>query len=306
MNLPDITNDGPAIESNKDSEPVQSELTSKRLTAGEIYSRASLRRMFDISDATIQTGVFRPKGSASIWLFVTEKKTGDRTPYRDLLEGDTLRWQGQMAGRTDGRIINHQAQGQELLVFYRKSKTELPGYGFRYEGPFVYIRHSSERPTNFVLRRAGNVMDAVSWDAADNEVFNPTNLEDARRRTLKTITQRRGQKRFRQSLLAAYDGKCAVTECCVPDVLEAAHIHPYRGPKTNHVTNGLLLRADIHTLFDCNLIAIQPDSMTVLTRESLRDSDYWAYNRRPLRLPRNPAEQPSADALRMRFAAAGN
>ena len=81
---------------------------------------------------------------------------------------------------------------------------------------------------------------------------------------------------------------------------------PYRGPQTNHVTNGLLLRADIHTLFDCNLIAIQPDNMTVLARDRLRGSDYWAYNRRPLRVPRNPAERPSTEALRMRLAAAWN
>ena len=306
MNLPDTTNGGPTIESVIDSGASQRELASKRLTPGEIYSRASLRSLFDISDATINNGVFPLRGSASIWLFVTEKKTGDRTPYLDLLEGDTLRWQGQMAGGTDGRIINHQARGQELLVFYRKSKKEHREYGFRYEGPFVYISHSGERPTNFVLSRAGNVMDAVSWEVADDDVFDPTNLEDARRRTLQTIAQRRGQKRFRQSLLAAYEGKCAITECCVPDVLEAAHIHPYRGPETNHVTNGLLLRADIHTLFDCNLIAIQPDNMTVLARDPLRDSDYWAYNRRPLRVPRNPAERPSSEALRMRLAAGWN
>ena len=306
MNLPGTKNGGPTIESVIDSGSSQPELTSKRLTPGEIYSRANLSSLFKISDATINNGVFPLKGSASIWLFVTEKKTDDQTPYLDHLEGDTLRWQGQMAGRTDDRIINHQARGQELLVFYRKSKNEHLGYGFRYEGPFVYISHSGQRPTNFVLLRAGKVMDTISWEVADDDVFNPTNLEDARRRTLQTIAQRRGQKRFRQSLLAAYEGKCAVTECCIPDVLEAAHIHPYRGPETNHVTNGLLLRADIHTLFDCNLLAIQPDNMTVLVKEPLRDSDYWAYNRRPLWMPRNSAERPNTEALRMRLAAVGN
>ncbi|WP_169719739.1 HNH endonuclease, partial [Novosphingobium acidiphilum] len=59
--------------------------------------------------------------------------------------------------------------------------------------------------------------------------------------------------------MKAYDGKCAVTSCAIEPLLEAAHIHPYLGPKTNHVTNGMLLRADIHTLFDLGLLAIAAD-----------------------------------------------
>jgi hypothetical protein len=60
------------------------------LVSGRVYSRGELREIFDITDATINTGVFRPKGHASIWLFVTEEKTADRTQYKDLLEGDVL------------------------------------------------------------------------------------------------------------------------------------------------------------------------------------------------------------------------
>ena len=281
------------------------ELTSERLTPGEIYSRASLSSLFGIRDATIRTGVFRPKGSASVWLFVTEKKPDDRTPYLDRLEGDTLHWQGQMAGRTDAWIIEHYAHGLEILVFYRESKNEYPGYGFQYLGAFAYISHSGNRPTNFVLQAVSNHIEAISSDAADNDAFDPATVEDARQRTLRTIAQRRGQSAFRQSLLKAYKGKCAITACSVPDVLEAAHIYPYRGPKTNDVTNGLLLRADIHTLFDCGLITIHPDSLTVLVKEQLRESEYGAYNNRSLRVPQSPAQQPSASALGMRLVACG-
>ena len=306
MNLPDSANGRSTDQSTTDSEPFQRELTSKRLTPGDIYSRADLRSLFDISDATINNGVFPLKEFASIWLFVTEKKTRDQTQYLDLLEGDTLRWQGQMAGGTDRKIINHQAQGQELLVFYRKSKREHPKYGFRYLGPFAYISHVGSRPTNFVLQRVRNRIEAISWDAADDDAFDPASVEDARQRTKRSITQRRGQKAFRQSLLRAYEGKCAITGCAVPDVLEASHIYPYQGPKTNHVTNGLLLRADIHTLFDCGLITIDPDTLMVLTNEQLRDSNYRAYDNRRLRVPQNPAQQPSATALRMRRAISGS
>jgi hypothetical protein len=89
--------------------------------------------------------------------------------------------------------------------------------------------------------------------------FSPSDLEDARRRILAAIVLRQGQWGFRERLLAAYQRACAVTGCDVVEALEAAHIIAYLGPKTNYVTNGLLLRADIHTLFDLGLIAVQPN-----------------------------------------------
>src|SRR5262249_4143398 len=46
-------------------------------------------------------------------------------------------------------------EGVELLVFYRKSKTEFDNYGFRYEGSFRYVSHQGSKPTQFLLRRVG-------------------------------------------------------------------------------------------------------------------------------------------------------
>lgn len=69
----------------------------------------------------------------------------------------------------------------------------------------------------------------------------------------RAIAYRRGQSVFRRDLMYAYSSVCAVTGTTASDVLEAAHIYPYRGAHTNRVDNGLLLRADIHTLFDLNM-----------------------------------------------------
>jgi len=122
-------------------------------------------------------------------------------------------------------------------------------------------------------------------ESADDSPFDPTSVKDARKRTLRAIFQRRGQKRFRDALLAAYSGNCMVTRCSCSHVLEAAHIHPYRGPDTNKVTNGLLLRADIHTLFDAGLIAIDPDSMTVVVAAELKHSEYGTLHGEGVLLP---------------------
>lgn len=133
--------------------PSELTFTSQKLQVGEVYTRRGLRQQFRITDATINTGVFRPKNSSSIWLFVTEKKTADRTPYRDHLEDDILYWQGQTSGRTDALIVEHQVKGLELLVFYRARKYEHPEAGFRYLGDFVYASHTGSGPASFVLKR---------------------------------------------------------------------------------------------------------------------------------------------------------
>src|SRR5262249_33239067 len=142
-------------------------------------------------------------------------------------------------------------------------------------------------------------------EESDDEAFDPSSVEDARQRILRSIAQRRGQKAFRDALITAYDGRCAITGCSILDVLEAAHIHPYRGPETNKVGNGLLLRADLHTLFDCGLVAIDPENMTVLIAAQLRDSEYGALHGGKLRTPRHSAQSPSKDALSLHRVSAG-
>jgi hypothetical protein len=97
--------------------------------------------------------------------------------------------------------------------------------------------------------------------------------EDARTKVLASIYRRRGQQAFRLALLDAYSRRCAITGCTAVDVLEAAHIKPYRGDHTNVLTNGLLLRADVHTLFDLNLIALE-DSGKVVVSSKLDTTEY--------------------------------
>jgi putative restriction endonuclease len=128
-------------------------LLSSQLHKGQIYTRSNVSEMLESNDATINTGIFQPRDIDSILLFITEKKSADRTQYVDQLEGDTLYWQGQTAGRKDSLIIAHEQRGLELLIFYRSAKNEYPGSGFRYEGRFRYHSHAAGQPTSFMLTR---------------------------------------------------------------------------------------------------------------------------------------------------------
>jgi predicted restriction endonuclease len=102
-------------------------------------------------------------------------------------------------------------------------------------------------------------------------------------------------------LIAAYRGRCAVTNCDAHDALEAAHIMPYHGPASNHVANGLLLRADIHTLFDLNLIGIEPRTFTISLAEVLEGTAYVELDWRKLRRPYLFQHRPSPEALTERW-----
>lgn len=127
--------------------------------------------------------------------------------------------------------------------------------------------------------------------------FEPTNIEDARKRTLAEIVQRQGQAQFRGELLRAYRSTCAISACAVGEVLEASHIIPYKGPDTNRVDNGLLLRADLHTLFDLGLISVDGESLRVVIGPKLKETPYAELEGRAISLPACSGDHPSPAAL---------
>ncbi|MFS8976869.1 HNH endonuclease signature motif containing protein [Cupriavidus necator] len=131
------------------------------------------------------------------------------------------------------------------------------------------------------------------------DAFNPTSIEDARRWINASIVRRQGQGAFRAVVLSAYGSRCAISACDVVEALEAAHIFRYLGKQTNVVTNGLLLRSDLHTLYDLGLLAIDPASMTVLLAPKLMGSDYGPLAGTAIRLPVNEADRPNQAALTM-------
>jgi 5-methylcytosine-specific restriction enzyme A len=135
-------------------------------------------------------------------------------------------------------------------------------------------------------------------DSTEEDILETEGSEPER--VTRSIMQRRGQKSFRDKLLAAYGNRCAVTGDGPLDVLEAAHIEPYATSGLNHHSNGLLLRADIHTLFDLNLIRINPDTLRVETTAGLNRTSYSSLAGTELR-KRLDGQTPSDKLLRKRY-----
>lgn len=94
---------------------------------------------------------------------------------------------------------------------------------------------------------------------------------------------RDGQDKFRDQILDAY-GCCALSGCRDKAALEAAHIIPYVNAKSNVVNNGLCLRADLHRLYDRNLIKID-HTYQVSIDPCIASPEYTTLNATKLILP---------------------
>lgn len=121
-----------------------------------------------------------------------------------------------------------------------------------------------------------------------------------------TVRPRIGQSSFRLLVTEAYQRRCAITGENTLVVLEAAHIVPYSGEGGHNVSNGLLLRADFHRLFDVGLVSVTPD---LKIRVSPRIREEWfngkAYYRlddKPLSVvPGHPSMRPDPELLDWHF-----
>jgi len=129
----------------------------------------------------------------------------------------------------------------------------------------------------------------------------PLATDKAQKRVLVEIAKRQGQTKFRQTLLNAYGYKCAITGFDAGEALEAAHIIPYAETENQDPRNGLLLRADLHTLFDLNLLAIHPDTLQVCLHPDLQNTEYRTINGKQIRIPEVETLQPNPQALRQKL-----
>jgi hypothetical protein len=142
-----------------------------------------------------------------------------------------------------------------------------------------------------------DLMTSAEVQLAQEGAFDPTGIKDARTRILSSIVRRQGQPAFRRRLLSAYNRRCAITGCSVESVLEAAHIVPYKGEITNRPENGILLRADFHTLFDLRLIAVDEVTMRLLVSPRLNGTGYEKYRGKQVRVPKDVYNRPSREAI---------
>jgi putative restriction endonuclease len=119
-----------------------------------------------------------------------------------------------------------------------------------------------------------------------------------------TVMPRLGQGSFRLLITDAYGKRCAITSERTLPALEAAHIHRYSHGGDHSLSNGLLLRSDLHRLFDRGYLAIDPISLKIRVSPRIKEEfengrDYYALEKegRTLRHPLDPRAFPSQERL---------
>lgn len=113
------------------------------------------------------------------------------------------------------------------------------------------------------------IVEDSSEPAGDTNIPNDENRRQSFARRV-----RKGQSRFRKALITLYDSRCAFTKTNEETVLEACHIISHAKTGDNSLDNGLLLRSDIHVLFDEHLITIANDGISVLVRPDVTAPEY--------------------------------
>ena len=115
------------------------------------------------------------------------------------------------------------------------------------------------------------------------------------------IRPRLGQGAFRVLVTDIYRRRCAVTQERTLPALEAAHIRPYGDGGEHEARNGLLLRRDIHSLFDAGYVTVTPSLHFEVSRRIKEEFEngrhYYALHGQRIRVPEEMDQCPDAAAL---------
>ena len=142
--------------------------------------------------------------------------------------------------------------------------------------------------------------DAIQERLPSTEVHAP--LVEARRYGEPVLVQPRlGQGKFRVAVMDVYRRRCAVTAERTLPVLDAAHIRPFASGGEHEINNGLLLRSDIHKLFDLGYATITPElgfEVSGRIREEFENGrDYYALHGQEVARPDSADFWPDPEAL---------
>jgi len=225
-----------------------------------------------IDDWRLATSYHQIKAGDRIWIYAT-------APHRMLVGAGTA-W-GEPTGPVDG--------GWRIEIRWDQPLTQL----LRALGAGSELLEANVQSVR-ALRPGESTTIAALLNAS--QAFEPSPLLRGRLRRLAEVTARQGQADFRRRLLDAYGGKCAISGYDVAAALQAAHVMPYDGPASNSTNNGLLLRADLHNLFDTGLIWVD-DGRTVQVADSAKPT-YLAFHGSTLREPKHADDLPHLEALR--------
>ncbi len=165
--------------------------------------------------------------------------------------------------------------GKELLEAHKDDGTFISRIdASRHSRIWPILGSDVDSLLSAVREKAHKIAEYENLSPDPHEPLNLEKIEDTT--ALRQVVLRRYQSTFRQALLHKRPKRCAITGTNELSVLEAAHIIPYaaRFADRDKQENGLLLRSDIHKLFDAHLISINPETKEIEVSDRIESSDY--------------------------------
>jgi putative restriction endonuclease len=177
-----------------------------------------------------------------------------------------------------------------------------------------WVRPPAGFPENAVQGKAYDLSTgegARVWDecrfrgSARSRVADPPDAAAPRYGEPVLVRPRLGQGTFRLAVTGAYGRACAITMEHSHPALEAAHIKPYSEGGAHEIPNGLLLRSDIHRLFDKGYVSVSPDHRFHVSKRLRADfkngRSYYPLDGTSIRLPEDRNEHPDPTLLAWHF-----
>lgn len=233
----------------------------------------------------------------------------------------SLAWEA--FGEANG--VRSLAELRNVVAEYRQitiSPSENPALGcIMLAEPFFWRRSEWIKiPADFPLNIPGKGYDSEDgtgkelWDAVSErlahsraEILEPGTATIAAIGTHgfgkpQIVLPRLGQGLFRILVTDAYSRRCAITGERTLPVLEAAHIKPYSLVKRHELSNGILMRSDLHKLFDEGYLTVDPKDRSVVVSKRIKEEfengkDYYKLEGQVLRQPNELWAKPSQDNL---------
>jgi putative restriction endonuclease len=232
-----------------------------------------------------------PKPGGKVWY------DDQREVHRQIFDGDETidyAFMGQDPDAADNRWLREAFENQIPLIYFLGI---APGC------------YQAVLPT-FIAGWDGKALKArVAFGAPDHNNLAPPETAPERRYALRAVKQRLHQASFREAVITAYNGRCAVSGLPEPLLLDAAHIIADNEAELGQpvVPNGIPLSKIHHAAFDAHLIGIDPDCRLHVSERLLGRNDgpmleaLKRLNGGTIYLPNRTKDRPDRDLLELRF-----
>ena len=252
-----------------------------------------------------QRGIFTPRQMRYLLSITTVfPRTGARVWYDDQL---VAQWQIFQQDQTvDYDFMGQDPEAADNRWLREASENQIPIIYFLGIAPGCY---QAIVPTFIAGCDRAALKAQIIFGTPGQGMIAPPQTTAERRYGLQLVQQRLHQASFRQAVLTAYDGRCAISRLAEHQLLDAAHIISDKDRPLGQpiVQNGLLLSKIHHTAFDRHLIGIDPDYRLHVSEQLMVQEDgpmLEALKRLHggfIRLPNRHQDRPDRDRLALRF-----